>query len=579
MAQNDDHPEIPEQRSQLIESIYRIALDPQSYDAFMENWDGFVAQRAGRSADQPPISSELETHFALANKLLEETMPPPTSDGEAQIVPGENRSAPRFLIDARGRIVWFNAAAERMFGFRRNDTADRLPLSDDRMDRLTDMIAAIGQPGGGRTLRPQVFSLGPDTAERPMHFQARVITEASGADLILISKLAASWPPGAARLLRDDFALTPSEIDICEWIADGSSAAQVADMRGASLATVRTQMKKIMAKTKTASQPELVRLLHLLIRIAEDNPDQAPLMSDGAGLKRIKLATGRVMPVEIHGPEGGTPVIFFHGMLDGNAITNHARDLLFDNNLCFYCPVRPWFGAADPDEGNIDTAPQRFAADVHQMIGELGLERPILLGHMGGALYAHAVAAAAPEGQIAGIVCVSGGVPIVSPDQFATMSGRQRVVAYTARYTPRILPFIVRAGIRQMRSGGERKFLMSLYENSPDDLPVVADPEVQGIVLNGYRFSVAQGHRAFEIDSRHVVDDWTDMVNASTAPIRIVHGESDPVVSCTSVKDFADRHSDRSQITTLPDIGQLLFYRRPDAVIDAIRSLRNQPQA
>lgn len=562
-------------KDQLIEAIYRIALDPQSYDTFMDHWDDYVADRLG-DAD---ATAELDQHFAIASRLLEETMPPPTADGRVAMASGDNRSAPRFLIDGRARVVWYNAAAERMFGFRRNDTLDRLNLPADRRRELQDMATAIGSPAGGRTLKPHVFTLGSDRTKRPMHFQARVITEGSGSEVIMVSKLSTIWPPGTAPLLRENFGMTQAEIDVCEWIADGHSAAEVAEMRGASLATVRTQIKKIMAKTRTSAQPELVRLLHLLARIAEENPDRAPLFPEGAGLHRIDLPDGRVMPVEVHGPETGTPVIFFHGMLDGNAITDHCRDLLFEHSLRFICPVRPWFGAADPDYGDVATSPERFAQDVQYMIREMGIERPVLLGHMGGALYAFATAATAPAGQVAGIVSVAGGVPIRKPAQFATMSARQRVVAYTARYTPRVLPFLLRAGIRQMRSGGERKFLRSLYENSPNDLPAVADPEVQDIVLNGYRFTVAQGHRAFEIDSRHVVDDWSPLVDGSDVPVRLLHGETDPVVSADSVRDFAQLLGDRAVLTMLEDAGQLLFYLQPDKVVDAIRGLRNQSQS
>ena len=109
-------------KDQLIEAIYRIALDPQSYDTFMEHWDDYVADRLG-DAD---ASAELDRHFAIASRLLEETMPPPTADGRVAMASGDNRSAPRFLIDGRARVVWYNAAAERMFRMTTNDMCGKL---------------------------------------------------------------------------------------------------------------------------------------------------------------------------------------------------------------------------------------------------------------------------------------------------------------------------------------------------------------------------------------------------------------------------------------------------------------------
>ena len=58
-------------KDQLIEAIYRIALDPQSYDTFMDHWDDYVADRLG-DAD---ATAELDQHFAIASRLLEETIP------------------------------------------------------------------------------------------------------------------------------------------------------------------------------------------------------------------------------------------------------------------------------------------------------------------------------------------------------------------------------------------------------------------------------------------------------------------------------------------------------------------------
>ena len=570
-------------RDSLIEAIYRIALDPQTYDTFMERWDGYVTTRVaheigGTERTDMTATPELDTHFALASKLLDETMPPPTVDGQEPAAPGAGRGAARCLIDEHGVIVWYNTAAERQFGLRRGATIDTLGLEEAHRDRLIEMAAALASSHGSPP-RPQIFTTRLSETGRDVHFQARVITETAGTEVILVTRLSASWPAGVATLIRENFAMTPSEIDICEWIADGRTASQIAELRGASVATVRTQIKNIMAKTRTSAQPELVRLLHLLIRISEDHPDHSLRVAEGPGLRRVELRDGRSMPVELHGPEGGDPVIFFHGMLDGMAALEHCRDLLTQYNLRFICPARPWFGAADPDHGPMAGSLDRFAQDVCEMLKDRNLRSPVLLGHMAGAISAHATAAAANSGDIRGLVSVSGGVPILGAGQFASMTTRQRVVAYTARYSPRVLPFLLRAGIRQMRTGGERKFLMSLYENSPDDLPVIADPDVQDMVLNGYRFTVAQGHRAFEIDSRHVVGNWSGHVEATEMPIHLIHGESDPVVALSSVEDFARRYHNRTQLTRIDGTGQLIFYKSPEVVLSAVRNMLDLARA
>lgn len=584
MTQDTGRSERAVEKDRLIESIYRIALDPQSYDAFMELWAGYVSARL---ADTDPDSAgedmvaadthELSGHFQIATSLLDKTMPPPTPLDAPRTdrlhgAAGEN-GAPRFLLDCNGRIVWHNAAAQRLLQLDRSSTIDRLQADDESRARLAQLCEGLKQTGHKRRSLPVVVGLRLPERGDTLHFQAQAMPNGDIDEVVLVAPMGAGWPAGMEILLRDDFGLTPSEAEICEQVADGLPAAGIASLRGSALATVRTQLKRIMAKMRVASQPELVRLLHLLMRLAETHREEPSRTAPaGTELRHVRLPERR-MPVVRFGPETGDPVLFLHGMLDGVEISRDCAALLNTLNLQLICPVRPCFGGAEEDRGPTRTAPQRLAADLQILIGHLRLSRVVLMGHMAGSVYAFAAAAAVPAGQLAGVVNVAGGVPILSPAQLSSMAPRQRLVAYTARYSPAFLPFILRAGIRQMRAGGERRFLLSLYENAPQDLAVAMEDEIQRILLGGYRFSVAQGHRAFEIDSAQVVHDWSALVRASRAPVRLIHGRHDPVVSIASVHDFAAGDPGRITVQEVPDCGQLVFYKRPAIALRAARSL------
>ena len=60
---------------------------------------------------------------------------------------------------------------------------------------------------------------------------------------------------------RSRFCLTPAEVKIALGIADGKTLATVAEERGVSVSTVRTQLKSVFVKTGTHRQAELVALL------------------------------------------------------------------------------------------------------------------------------------------------------------------------------------------------------------------------------------------------------------------------------------------------------------------------------
>lgn len=568
----------------LVESIYRIALEPQTYDSFMGQWDSYISARieelnalrtAGDTSEATSNNPEIETHFRIAAQLLEQMGRPEPETARAQ-----GNANPQMLVDTSGRIVWASTAATHLFGLSTSSGLDALALEEPQARALRDMAAGLrpalpdNAPDLPAPLLVNIRTVGPEV--RVIYMVARVLPEQHGSDVLLISKIAPDWPAAMPRMLRDGFALSASEIEICELVAEGLTPAGIAQARASALATVRTQIKKIMAKTHCTSQAELVRLLHSVMRVADDGARVGTEPWSMADKVTSVLLPDRSMPVEHYGDPNGYPVVFFHGMLDGNTMPQAFQDGLRQHNLHLICPVRPFFGTATGAEGPVRTAPERFGQDVAQMIRDMGLKKPILWGHMAGILYAYGAANVLPAGSVRGILGVSAGVPIVSPAQFSQMSRRQRLVAYTARYTPQILPFVLRAGIRQMDNKGEWAFMQSLYENAPHDAPLVKDPETRDLIVAGYKFTVRQGHRAFEIDSHNVVHDWSALVDGSNVPVRLLHGETDPVVSAESVREFARRRGNRVSLEVLQDTGQLIVYKHPTRVIEELCLIRDK---
>lgn len=110
----------------------------------------------------------------------------------------------------------------------------------------------------------------------------------------------------------------------------------------------------------------------------------------------------------------------------------------------------------------------------------------------------------------------------------------------------------------------------SLYESAPVDRAVLEDDHIRALILNGYEFTVAQGHVGFATDSHHVVRDWTPMfLDSAPVPVHLVHGVHDPVVSVASVREFARKYAGRVALTEAENAGQLVFYQSPDLVLDA----------
>lgn len=71
-----------------------------------------------------------------------------------------------------------------------------------------------------------------------------------------------STPTPRATGLRQVFGLTAAEAALMEALADGSELRQIAETRRTSYATLRTQLRSVMAKTATRRQGELIALAY-----------------------------------------------------------------------------------------------------------------------------------------------------------------------------------------------------------------------------------------------------------------------------------------------------------------------------
>lgn len=563
--------------AELIERIYASTLEPGRYDELMRMWQEHVetaleAMPADIGAEDGPVSGlrsdELERHFLRAFSILERLG---RSHDDARSVEAliEVQNQPSLLVTADGRIASANAAAKSAFGLKDGGTIDMLAFDVDGVRNLKEALGRMGEQEPSRLLAVARIA-GEGEAGNLVMALSRAQRPDGAPPLGLLTVADLAWSFRIGEVLSRAFGLTEAECGIARALVSGDTAREIAAARNRSLETVRSQVKAVLHKVDVKSQSELIRLTAALVQLdmRAGEPFQSPSDAPTSTLQR---PGGRRLLYSTIGPGDGRPVLFIHGMLDGHGVTGHCRNLLDERNIRLICPVRPHFGASDPD-GGPKGAPDRFAKDLAGLLDHLAIDRAPVIGHMAGSVYAFA-AAGHLGNRIPGIICVSGGVPIVSHDQFAMMTPRQRIVAYTARYTPTLLPLILRAGIALLDSGGSHAFMKALYESAPVDYRVASRPDVFPILASGYRFTVAQGHGAFEVDSRQVTRDWSHYVTGTTQPVTMVHGRHDPVVRIRTVERFAARFPGRIRLREVEDEGQLLFYSAPELVFDELEAL------
>ena len=562
-------------REKIIAELYEAVLRPEHYDEFMDIWAAHIGSSINDASENtsPETAVEkeifdpiLEEHFNRALEMFERM----GRDQSVKPAPDIAQCTDAvLLISPSGRVLDSSPEAQRIFGehFDLDSLAEQIEPDCER--RLRDVLRRASDFPADQLLTVIPVN---DTQGGSRHMAAFTQARArrSGNDVIL-KAMTIPWRDTISATLSAAFRLSPAEIEVVRLMSDGHVLSEIAVLRKTSLHTVRAQTKAILRKTKTAGQSELMRFVAMLSHASDPGPGEAsPVDTITPHSEMLTLPDGREMEIQTQGPEDGLPVIFIHGMLDGTSVTRKIRSLLNQNKIRLICPVRAGFGRSTINQDHV-RALDIFSDDLQFVLQTYGIDRPVLLGHMSGSLYAWAAASARPAA-FAGVVNVSGGVPITSIRQFSAMSPRQRVVAYTARFTPALLPGILRAGISQIDGKDSDAFMKALYREGTRDREIVEEMHLGSLIQSGYRFAVQQGYYGFEMDSWHVTRDWSARVADTNFPVVLVHGTHDPVVEIGSVRRFAQKYSN-VELREHPDAGQLVFYQKPQTVIDAVKDV------
>lgn len=562
-------------RERVIAAIYESVIRPDLYDEFMDVWGSHISQIVETKADEGgegavEVDPDLQAHFARAYEIFEQIGRKTPSDQIGERI--ERAPGVALLLDARGELIAASPSARDLLGGDPALDTLRRALGSHSAELLGQMLRQAD--AGNSTAAPVILW----TDWAPRHLVARIVHApvhpGSGPSLtVVIESLEYRWSDEAEAMLVTSFGLSRAEVDLVRQLLGGRTLRQIAEDSGRSEHTVRNQAKSVLAKTGAPGQVDLIRMVVFLIR-----PRGA---SDGAfagfgafpeTLMRME-STGKTVQVMQFGPRGGRPVIFLHGMIDGLAAVFFLREELAAANIRMIVPVRPGFGKSDPVARGED-ALDVLEAHVREVIERLSLRRPVLMCHLAGNIYGQVLVRRLGK-LLAGLLSISGNPPVTRVSQLARMPRRQRVVAYTARFAPALLPTILRAGIAQVDGQGVDHFRKALFAPGTHDAGVIERLDLTELLHAGFRFSVEQGMIGFATDSHLVVYDWSRHLGPLEVPVIMLHGERDPVVPPDSLIDAMEGIRG-SEVRLVPEAGQLLMYEHPRIVLDALEELLAQ---
>ncbi len=569
MAKEDENSTQDFLADEVIGNLYEVAVDPTRYETLLDHWEEMMRpQRAVANEAAQPLLRQFESHFQRADQVLERAINQSATTGAAAMLAQIERTA-AFVVDRNLIVTAVNTAAAGVLGVTRGARVSDIALAPGESELLARQIDRMMQ---GNSAVPVVVRSRSARADRLIVLHLRLVRPVHDPAFVIAVTSEMGWPRGFSDVLRAAFDLSPAEVEVVRALAEGQVLAEIADTRNRSLDTVRAQLKSIMAKTETRSQTELVRLTLSTMELAHssaEDTEHLPEASTGFGTLEPRPYYSMVLPDNrrldylILGDPQGRPLVFFpldYGLVrwPASAEAEAAR-----RAIKIIVAVRPGYGGSTPVPKGTPHIMQ-VVDDIEFLLDKLGVGQVPFMTLGGDSFIAMAYYSVYPE-RIKALIACGGVLPLTRPEQYERMDKWHRFILAGARYTPHLLPFMVKAGFALARRLGKRGFVHAVYGKSKADVATFEIPEVFEAMVCGSDVSLSDTHSAHDAFSREVIHhettDWSAEVAAlkGAIPVHFLNGLQDPQVPPATLADF-QRDYDWIDYRVYPDAGQLVFF-------------------
>ena len=256
----------------------------------------------------------------------------------------------------------------------------------------------------------------------------------------------------------------------------------------------------------------------------------------------------------IHGASGSTRDMTF-GLM--GRLADRYRVTVFDRPGLGYTEAAPGHAGLFDHRGE---SPQEQATLLREAARQLGIVRPIVLGHSYGGAVALAWALGDPAGTAA--VVDLAGVAMPWPGSLDLLYRLNGSTFGGAALPPLIVAFATRRAVDAA--------LSAIFE--PNEVPK-GYVEGFGVALTLRRASIRVNARQINVLRSHIVE-MSKHYASLTMPLEIVHGEADIIVPPTIHSFPLARLVPGANLTMLPGVGHMPHHAAPEEVMVAIERAR-----
>lgn len=282
--------------------------------------------------------------------------------------------------------------------------------------------------------------------------------------------------------------------------------------------------------------------------------------------RTILLADGRRLGFAEYGDRSGQAVLGLHGTPGSRLMFALADQPARRQSVRLIAPDRPGFGLSDP------MPTRRYldgAADLEELLDQLGQDRVTLVGVSGGGPYALAAAAHMPA-RVTQAIVVSGVAPVAGPEATGNLDRAHRILFGWGARAPRLLRAVTGLVGRSWRRHPDRVFERVIRMNLPADRAIMSRPEVRAALTAGLKDAFVRGGGSVATEIALFGRPWGFSLRDVRVPVRLFHGAIDRLVPARMGRHLAALLP-RCQAEIVPDAGHYWVFDNVERLLKLAR--------
>ncbi len=331
-------------------------------------------------------------------------------------------------------------------------------------------------------------------------------------------------------LLQRMLGLTERQATVARYIAQGFSAAEIANLMAIKPHTVRDHTKAIYERTELNKQTDLAVLVGQLNLMAFKLSNRGWSLRQDDGSLRIRMTnffwtkSGRRVTYSDCGDKNGRLILKVHATLGGRWICESTARTLAKYGLRMVIIERPGIAMTDHADGDRDAA---ILTDMFELLDHLNAKTVFGLSTGIGAFYLTEAIAAAPS-RFSGACLIAprvGKMPNIEPDIDTSLVESVGTLPMDAA------TLVLESAVNNTEFGGWEEPIRVVLQDSKVDLQALEDTDIMAMHVHQQRSATSKGVEGQAIELRNYKRSMPYPVLSSDIPISVVYGDDDQLVA------------------------------------------------